>query len=55
VVDSDVVDCGHAQEGNCAHVPGGDWMVLFVEANLVGRPPKLVAIYAWLCCHDLSR
>jgi hypothetical protein len=27
-VDGDVVDCRHAQEGNCAHSLSGDWMVL---------------------------
>jgi hypothetical protein len=54
-VDGDVVDSGHAQEGNCAHGPGGDRMVLLVEANLVGRPPQPGVVYAWLCHHDLSR
>jgi hypothetical protein len=28
VVDGDVVDSGHAQEGNCANGPGGDRMAL---------------------------
>jgi hypothetical protein len=52
-VDGDVVDCGRAQEGNCAHGPGGDWMVLLIKANLVGRPPQLATVYAWLCRRDL--
>jgi hypothetical protein len=47
-VDGDVVDCGRAQEGNSAHDPGGDWMVLLVEADLVGRPPQPVAVDAGL-------
>jgi hypothetical protein len=54
-VDDDVVDSGHAQEGNCANGPGGDRVVLLVEANLVGRPPQPRAVYAWLCRCDLSR
>jgi hypothetical protein len=30
-------------------------VVLLVEANLVGRPPQLGAIYSWLCRRDFSR
>jgi hypothetical protein len=30
-------------------------VVLLVEANLVGRPPQLAVVYAWLCCRDLPR
>jgi hypothetical protein len=52
-VDGDVVNSGRAQERNCADSPGGDRMVLLVEANLVGRPPQPGAVYAWLCCRDL--
>jgi hypothetical protein len=36
VVDSDVIDRRRAQEGNCAYNLSGDWMVLLVEADLVG-------------------
>jgi hypothetical protein len=54
-VDSDVVDCGRAQERNCAHGPGGDSMVFLIEADLVGRPYQLVAVYAWLWHRDLPR
>jgi hypothetical protein len=54
-VDGDVVDSGHAQEGNCADGPGVDRMVLLIEADLVRRPPQPRAVYAWLCRCDLSR
>jgi hypothetical protein len=30
-------------------------MVLLVEADLVGRPPQPMAIYAWLRCRGLPR
>jgi hypothetical protein len=36
VVDGNVVDSGRTHDGNRADGPGGDWMVLFVEAQLVG-------------------
>jgi hypothetical protein len=52
-VDGNVVDSGHAQEGNCADGPGGDRMVLLVKVDPVGRPPQPGAVYAWLCCRDL--
>jgi hypothetical protein len=54
-VNGDVVDSGHAQEGNCAESPGRDRMVLLVEANIVGGPPQPGDVYAWLCCCDLPR
>jgi hypothetical protein len=54
-VDGDVVDSRHGQEGNCAHNLSGDWMVLLVEADLVGRPLKPVAIDNRLCCRDLPQ
>jgi hypothetical protein len=34
VIDGDVIDGWRAQEGNCAHAPGGGRMVLLVEADL---------------------
>jgi hypothetical protein len=37
VVDGNVVDSGRTHDENRADGPGGDWMVLFVEAQLVGR------------------
>jgi hypothetical protein len=37
-VDGDVVDGGLAHDGNCADGPGGDRMVLLVEAELIGGP-----------------
>jgi hypothetical protein len=37
-VDGDVVDGGHAHDRNYADHPAGDWMVLFVDAKLVGGP-----------------
>jgi hypothetical protein len=33
-IDGDVIDGWRAQEGNCAHTPGGGRMVFLVEANL---------------------
>jgi hypothetical protein len=55
VVDGDVIDSGRAQERNCADGPGGDRMVLLVEADPARRPPQSGAIYAWLCYRDLPR
>jgi hypothetical protein len=54
-VDGDVVDCRRAQEGNYAHGLGGDWMVLLVKADLVGRLLQPVAVDIWLCHRDLPR
>jgi mono/diheme cytochrome c family protein len=54
-VDGDVVDGGRAHDGNCADCPGGDRMVLLIEAELVGGPLQPVAVYSWLCCRDLPR
>jgi hypothetical protein len=36
VVDGNVVDSGRTHDGNRADRPGGDWMVLFIKAQLVG-------------------
>jgi hypothetical protein len=54
-VDGDVVDGGRAHNGNRADGPGGDRMVLLIEAKLVGRPLQPGAVYAWLCGRDLPR
>jgi hypothetical protein len=54
-VDGDVVDCRHAQEGNCAHSLSGDWMVLLVEADFVGRPLQPVVVDVGMCHRDIPR
>jgi hypothetical protein len=54
-IDGDVIDGRCAQEGNCAHSLSGDWMVLLVKAELVGRPLQPVAVDVGLCGRDLSR
>jgi hypothetical protein len=33
-IDGDVIDGWRAQERYCAHAPGGNRMILFVEADL---------------------
>jgi hypothetical protein len=54
-VDGDVVNGGRTHDWNRTNCPGGDWMVLFVEAKLVGGPLQPWAVSAWLCYRDLLR
>jgi hypothetical protein len=53
-VHGNVVDGGRVHDWNCADRPGGDWMVLFIEAKLVGGPLQPGAISAWMCYRNLS-
>jgi hypothetical protein len=36
MIDGDVIDGWHAQEGNCGNALGGGRMILLVEADLAG-------------------
>jgi hypothetical protein len=54
-VDGDVVDGWRAQEGDYAHAPCGNQMILLIEADLAHRPLHQTIADAGLRRRDFSR